>query len=204
MRFRDREDAGQRLADLLDHYRGHSDVVVLALPRGGVPVARVVADRLEAPMDLLLVRKLGVPGREELAMGAIADGDIVLNQDVVRHVEPHEVERVIQREREELRRRNEAYGRTPLEVEGRTVIVVDDGLATGATMRASVQALAQRKPGKVVVAVPTAPEHTVDEFAEIVDEVVCVMTPKPFGSVGQAYKDFSQTTDGEVRRLLTR
>ncbi|RSM80442.1 phosphoribosyltransferase [Kibdelosporangium aridum] len=202
MRFRDREDAGQRLADLLEHYRGHSDVLVLAVPRGGVPVARVVADRLGVPMDLLLVRKLGVPGQEELAMGAIADGDIVLNQEVARHVPQHEIDRVIEQEQEELQRRNNAYGRTPLDVRNRTAIVVDDGLATGASMRAAVQALRQRGPSKIVVAVPTAPEHTCRVFANIVDEVVCVTMPEPFGAVGRAYKDFSQVSDHEVRELL--
>lgn len=167
-----------------------------------MPVARVVADRLELPMDLLLVRKLGVPGHEELAMGAIADGDIVLNWDVANHVPEHEIERVIRQEQEELERRNAAYGRTPLEVRDKTVIVVDDGLATGASMRAAVQALRLRGPSKIVVAVPTAPEYTSRAFTRIVDEVVCVTTPDPFGAVGQAYKDFSQVSDEEVRKLL--
>ncbi len=153
-------------------------------------------------MDLLLVRKLGVPGQEELAMGAIADGDIVLNQEVARHVPQHEIDRVIEQEQEELQRRNNAYGRTPLDVRNRTAIVVDDGLATGASMRAAVQALRQRGPSKIVVAVPTAPEHTCRVFANIVDEVVCVTMPEPFGAVGRAYKDFSQVSDHEVRELL--
>jgi putative phosphoribosyl transferase len=202
MRFRDRRDAGERLADLLEHYRGHSDVIVLAVPRGGVPVARVVADRLDTPMDLLLVRKLGVPGREELAMGAIADGDIVLNEDVVRHVPQHEIERVVRLEQEELHRRNEEYQRTPHDVRGKTAIVVDDGLATGASMRVAVQALKQRGPSRIVVAVPTAPENTCREFTAIVDEVVCVTMPTPFGAVGKVYKDFRQVSDREVRELL--
>jgi putative phosphoribosyl transferase len=205
MRFRDRRDAGRCLADLLRHYRGHPDVIVLALPRGGVPVAYEVADALSVPMDVLLVRKLGVPGQEELAMGAIAGGDVVLNEDVVRDIPLDDVEDVIRREVDELRRRDLAYrsGRPLTDVEGRIVIVVDDGLATGASMRAAVQALRQRNPKKIVAAVPTAPRSARREFAAIVDEIACLVTPEPFGAVGRAYVDFRQVSDDEVRRLLT-
>jgi predicted phosphoribosyltransferase len=204
MRFRDRRDAGRCLADLLRHYRGHPDVIVLALPRGGVPVAYEVATALSVPMDVFLVRKLGVPGQEELAMGAIADGDVVLNDDVVRDIRPDELEDVIRRETGELRRRELAYrsGRPLAAVEGRIVIIVDDGLATGASMRAAVQALRQRNPKKIVAAVPIAPRSARHDFAMIVDEIACLVTPEPFSSVGRAYVDFSQVSDDEVRTLL--
>lgn len=204
MRFSDRRDAGQSLADLLRHYRGHPDVIVLGLPRGGVPVAYEVAVALCVPMDVFLVRKLGMPGQEEFAMGAIADGDVVLNEHVVRQVPPQAVEAVIRRESDELRRRDLEYrgDRPSVAVEGRIVIVVDDGLATGASMKAAVQALRQRNPQKIVAAVPTAPRSTRREFATIVDEFVCLTTPEPFSAVGRAYLDFRQVTDEEVRRLL--
>jgi putative phosphoribosyl transferase len=207
MRFRDRQDAGRTLAELLSRYHGQPDVLVLGLPRGGVPVARVVADTLGTPMDVFLVRKLGVPGHEELAMGAIAAGDVVvLNDDLVSRVPRYEVDLVIQQEARELRRRDEAYrqGRPLPRVDGRTVILVDDGLATGASMKAAVQAINQSQPGKVVVAVPVAPRTACAELATMVDEVHCAVTPDPFGAVGQAYRDFGQVTDREVRKLLPR
>nr|QEO73873.1 hypothetical protein [uncultured bacterium] len=205
MRFSDRRDAGQSLADLLRHYREHPDVIVLALPRGGVPVAYEVAAALGVPMDVFPVRKLGLPGHEELAMGAIADGDVVLNEDIVRHVSRQAVEAVIRRETDELKRRDLEYrgGRPTVDVEGKIVIVVDDGLATGASMKAAVQALRQRNPQKIVAAVPTAPRSTRREFATIVDELACLTTPEPFNAVGRAYRDFHQVTDEEVHRLLS-
>lgn len=205
MRFRDRRDAGRALAELLSRYRGQPGVLVLGLPRGGVPVARVVADTLGAPMDVFLVRKLGLPGQVELAMGAIAAGGVVvLNEDLVSRVPRYEVDLVIQHEARELERRDEAYrqGRPLPWVNGRTVILVDDGLATGASMKAAVQAISQSQPGKVVVAVPVAPRAACAELARLVDEVYCAVTPEPFGAVGQAYRDFGQVTDKEVRKLL--
>ena len=182
---------------------------MLALPRGGVPVAFEVAEALDAPLDVFLVRKLGVPGHEELAMGAIATGGVrVLNEDVIRQLglRDDQIEQVAERERQELRRREEAYrgGRDELRVEGRTVILVDDGLATGATMRAAVQALGQQEPEGVVVAVPTAAPDTCKDFETEVDEVICLTKPRPFFGVGGSYVDFSQTTDQEVRDLLAR
>lgn len=193
------------MAELLSPYRGQPGVLVLGLPRGGVPVARVVADTLGTPMDVFLVRKLGVPGHEELAMGAIAAGGVVvLNEDLVRRVPPYEVDLVIEHEARELKRRDEAYrkGRPLPHVDGRTVILVDDGLATGASMKAAVQAISQSQPRKIVVAVPVAPRATYAELATMVDEMYCAVTPEPFGAVGQAYRDFGQVTDAEVRALL--
>jgi predicted phosphoribosyltransferase len=203
--FQDRREAGRVLAGLLDKYRGGPDV--LGLPRGGVPVAYEVAMALDAPLDVFLVRKLGVPGREELAMGAIASGGvIVLNEDVVRDlaISPETIQHVAQREGKELRRREEAYrqGRPPPDLAGKTVIVVDDGLATGASMRAAIHALRRLRPARIVVAVPAAPESTCQDLSTMVDEVVCATTPSPFVAVGQAYWDFTQTTDEEVRDLL--
>ncbi|HEV7897907.1 MAG TPA: erythromycin esterase family protein [Planosporangium sp.] len=205
--FRDRRDAGRVLAGLLDHYRGQPDVLVLGLPRGGVPVAYEVAMALGAPLDIFGVRKLGVPGREELAMGAIASGGVVvLNDDVVRGlgIRPEVIQRVAEQEGRELLRREQAYreGRPPPDVAGKTVILVDDGLATGASMRAAIQALRQHQPAKIVVAVPAAPASTCQEFSLIVDEMVCATTPSPFFAVGASYWDFAQTTDEEVRNLL--
>ncbi|MDQ1567492.1 MAG: hypothetical protein QOF96_2372, partial [Actinomycetota bacterium] len=205
--FRDRREAGRVLAARLDRYRGRPDVVVLALPRGGVPVAYEVAAALGAALDVFLVRKLGVPGREELAMGAIASGGVVVvNDDVVRALglPPAAVQQVTEREAEELLRREAAYreGRPPPDVADRTVILVDDGLATGSSMRAAVLALRRLHPAHSVVAVPAAPQSTCEELAAEVDEVVCATTPSPFFAVGQSYWDFSQTTDEEVRRLL--
>jgi predicted phosphoribosyltransferase len=205
--FRDRGEAGRTLARLLDRYRGRGDVLVLGLPRGGVPVAYEVATALGAPLDVFLVRKLGVPGREELAMGAIASGGVVvLNDDVVRglRIAPEVIQRVAEQEGRELLRRERAYreGRPPPDVAGKAVILVDDGLATGASMRAAIQALRQHRPAKIVVAVPAAPASTCRELAAIVDEVVCATTPSPFSAVGASYWDFTQTTDEEVRDLL--
>ncbi|MGJ6961494.1 phosphoribosyltransferase [Streptosporangium sp. G11] len=205
--FQDRRDAGRVLAGLLEKYRGRSGVVVLGLPRGGVPVAYELAVALDAPLDVFLVRKLGAPGRAELAMGAISTGGvIVLNEDVTEifGVSPETIRQVARREGQELIRRERAYreGRPPPDLAGRTVIVVDDGLATGASMRAALQALRRFRPARTVVAVPSAPRSACDDLAAMADEVVCATTPSPFFAVGQSYVDFSQTTDEEVRDLL--
>jgi predicted phosphoribosyltransferase len=207
MRFRDRYDAGRRLAAKLGEYAGRDDVVVLALPRGGVPVGAEVARALGAPLDVFLVRKLGVPGHEELAMGAIASGGVrVLNQDVLDQlrIAPKWVDAVAAQELEELTRREAAYrdGRPAPDVRGKTVILVDDGLATGASMKAAVAALRGRGPARIVAAVPVGARETCQELAELADEVVCAETPDPFFAVGSWYADFDQTTDAEVRELL--
>jgi predicted phosphoribosyltransferase len=183
-------------------------VVVLALPRGGVPVAFEVARSLGAPMDVFVVRKLGMPGHPELAMGAIASGGVrVMNEDVFRWYRPSAsaIEAVIRAEHAELERRERAYrdGRPPLPIEGRTVILVDDGLATGSTMRAAVQAVRRLRPARVVVAVPVGARETCEALRKIADEVVCALVPEPFSAVGLWYIDFSQTTDDEVRQLLS-
>jgi predicted phosphoribosyltransferase len=188
-------------------YAGRPDVLVLALPRGGVPVAFEVARALEAPLDIFVVRKLGVPGHEELAMGAIASGGAwVLNNDLIESLNPpfRVIQAVAARERLEIERRERAYrgNRPALEVRGRTVILVDDGLATGASMRAAVAALQRLGPGRLIVAVPTAAPSTCSELGQEVDECICVITPEPFHAVGIWYEDFSQTTDEEVRDLL--
>ncbi len=205
--FRDRTDAGAQLARKLLHYAGRNDVIVLGLPRGGVPVAYEVARELNAPLDVFLVRKLGLPGHEELAMGAIASGGVrVLNEEVVGEfgVSPQVIERVAARETAELERREVLYrrGRPAPEVAGRIAIVVDDGLATGSTMRAAVAALKPQKPARIVVAVPVAAPSTCHELGMIVDEIVCAETPERFFAVGAWYDDFRQTTDEEIRRLL--
>ncbi|MGQ9555818.1 MAG: phosphoribosyltransferase [Anaerolineae bacterium] len=207
--FRDRADAGRALVKKLMAYADRSDVQVLALPRGGVPVAFEVAKALHAPLDVFLVRKLGVPGNEELAMGAIAPGGVrVLNEEVVQglRVPDSVIEAVTAREEEELRRRQQQYrdDLPPPNVRGRTVILVDDGLATGASMRAAVAALRQMQPAKIIVAVPTAAPSACREFQSEVDELVCAITPEPFYGVGLWYDDFSQTSDQEVRDLLKR
>ena len=207
MIFRNRIDAGDRLAEKLEHYASRPDVIVLALPRGGVPVGYEVARTLGVPLDVFLVRKLGVPGREELAMGAIASGGVrVLNEDVISELQipQHWVDLVAARELEELRRREAAYrdGRRAPDVCSKTVIVVDDGLATGASMRAAVAALRKLGPARIVVAVPVGAQQTCDEFRDVADEVVCAETPDPFYAVGSWYADFDQTTDDEVRALL--
>jgi predicted phosphoribosyltransferase len=208
-RFRNRSEAGRQLAAKLAAYAKRPEVIVLALPRGGVPVAYEVAQALEAPLDVFLVRKLGVPGHEELAMGAIASGGVrVINQDVVRAlgIPQAVIDAVAAREQQELERRERLYrgDRPAPDVRGRTVILVDDGLATGATMSAAVQALKQQGAGRVVVAVPIAPPDTCDRLREDVDDIVCAVTPEPFHAVGLWYEDFSQTTDEEVRDLLAR
>lgn len=208
-RFRDRAHAGRVLAEHLSGYGGRGDVVVLALPRGGVPVAFEVARGLGAPLHLFVVRKLGVPGHEELAMGAIASGGIrVLNEQVVREarISRAVIDRVTAAERRELERREEVYRGADLTpaLDGKNVIVVDDGLATGSTMRAAVAAVKQQSPAKLIVAVPAAAPQTCSELGREVDEIVCAVTPEPFYAVGMWYEDFSQTTDEEIRDLLRR
>ncbi len=206
-RFRNRTEAGQFLGRKLARYADRDDVLVLALPRGGVPVAYEVAKRLNAPLDVIIVRKLGVPGQEELAMGALASGGIrVLNGEVVDslRISDEVIDAVAAREEKELVRRERAYRgqRNRIEVEGRIVVLVDDGIATGSTMRAAVNALRQQQPKRVIVAVPTAAASTYREFQNEADEMVAVMAPELFYGVGQWYEDFSQTTDQEVRQLL--
>jgi len=207
MLFRDRADAGRHLLSRLGAYHGRPDVVVLGLPRGGIPVGYEVARGLGAPLDVFVVRKLGVPGQEELAMGAIATGGVrVVNRDVVDalHIPPDVLDRAAEAERRELERRERSYrgDRPEPRVEGRTVILVDDGLATGSTMRAAVQALRQQRPARIVVAVPVAAFATCEELRREVEDVVCFATPEPFMAVGRFYDDFSQTTDEEVHDLL--
>jgi len=207
--FSNRAEAGRQLAEKLDKYAGCKDVIVLGLPRGGVPVAYEVAKRLHAPLDVFIVRKLGVPGFEELAAGAIASGDVrVLNEEVMRAI-PHAheaIEAVTVRETAELERRERIYreGRPPPELRDRIAILVDDGLATGATMRAAVKALRQSGAAKVVVAVPVGPPDTCFELQQLADETTCLSTPPFFQAVGQYYEDFSQTSDADVRELLSR
>lgn len=207
MLYRDRTEAGRELAQKLAEYRGRGDVVVLGLPRGGVPVAFEVAAALHAPLDVFVVRKLGTPGQPELAMGAIASGGVrVLNHDVVRAlgIPDFKIEEVAQAEGEELRRREQQYrgSRPPLDVRDKTVILVDDGLATGSTMRAAAAALKQAGARKIVVAVPVAAEQSCAAVRSDVDDLVCAAMPEPFWAVGQWYRDFDQTTDDEVRSLL--
>jgi predicted phosphoribosyltransferase len=207
MLFVNRRDGGTVLADLLKRYVNRPDVLVLALPRGGVPVAFEVARALNAPLDVFVVRKLGVPGQEELAMGAIATGGArVLNHDVIGYLglSREVIDRVIAREKKELERRERIYrgDRGPVDVKGRTVILVDDGLATGSTMRAAVAALRKEHPSRIVVAVPVAAPEACEELKSEVDETVCAATPRPFLGVGRWYRDFWQTTDEEVHELL--
>lgn len=208
-RFHDRHDAGRRLAALLDSYAGRPDVIVLALPRGGIPVGYEVARALGAPLDVFVVRKLGVPGFEELALGALASGGArVVNNDVVRMYRISEdlLDDVTRMEQAELERREHQYrGDRPFpELAGKTIILVDDGLATGATMRAAVAAVREKAPARVVVAVPVSAAETCAAFRGIADEIVCALTPEAFHAVGLWYEDFSQTTDDEVRDLLAR
>jgi len=207
--FRDRSDAGRQLAAKLAPYADRPDVLVLALPRGGVPVGYEVARELGAPLDVFLVRKLGVPGHEELAMGAVATGGVrVLNDQVVRAlgIPDYVIDAVAEWEERELARRERLYrgDRPPPDVRGKTVILVDDGLATGATMHAAVQALREQQPARIVVAVPTASPEACDELRKEVDDAICAVTPEPFYAVGLWYENFSQTTDEEVRELLAR
>jgi len=205
--FRDRREAGQLLATKLTAYANRPDMLVLALPRGGVPVAYEVARTLGAPMDIFLVRKLGVPGYEELAMGAIATGGVrVLNDELVDglRIPDYVIDEVAAWEQNELERRERLYrgDRPAPDVRGRTVILVDDGLATGATMQAAVKALRSQQPARIVVAVPTAAPETCAQLKAVADDVICAITPEPFHAVGLWYEDFSQTTDEEVRDLL--
>lgn len=205
--FADRQEAGLELAGHLAHYRGRNDVIVLGLPRGGVPVAAEVARELGAPLDIFLVRKLGVPSHRELAMGAIASGGVrVLNAEVVSWygIGASEIEQVAQEEQVELERRETAYrdGRPPADLGGKVVVLVDDGLATGSTMKAAIQAVRQRAPARVVVAVPVGAPQTCRDFIRVADEVVCARTPEQFSAVGLWYRNFSETSDDEVRALL--
>jgi putative phosphoribosyl transferase len=206
--FRDRDEAGRSLARELSQYAGRNDVVVLALPRGGVPIGFEIAHALHAPLDIFLVRKLGVPGYEELAMGAIASGGtMVLNDNVLRssRITQEQIEQTRQREARELLRREAAFrDGPPLKVAGRICILVDDGLATGSTMRAAVLALKEQGPSRVVVAAPVASADVCEEFQSFADEVVCLYTPDPFMAVGHWYDDFTQLTDDDVRGYLER
>jgi putative phosphoribosyl transferase len=208
-RFRDREEAGRALAEDLRRYAGRRDMVVLGLPRGGVVVAFEVARELGVPLDIFLVRKLGAPGHEELAAGAVASGDVMLlNDDVVRElgINARQIEQIATRERGLLARREAIYRghSSPVALSGKTVILVDDGLATGATMRTALASARRLDPARIVVAVPTAPAETCTTLAAEADEVVCLMTPSPFFSVGEWYEDFGQTSDDEVVALLER
>ena len=205
--YEDRRHAGIELAAHVGHLHGRGDLVVLALPRGGVPVAHEVARALNAPLDILLVRKLGLPGHGELAMGAIASGGVrVLNEDVIGQyrVAAAVIDDVARKEQAELARRERTYraGRAPIELRDRIVLLVDDGLATGSTMKAAVQAVRAQRPSRVIVAVPVGSPDGCREFADIADEVVCARTPEHFTAVGQWYRDFSETTDQEVHDLL--
>ncbi|MDW7733194.1 MAG: phosphoribosyltransferase [Methanolobus sp.] len=205
--FKDRTDAGRKLAEELAEYSGRKDVILLALPRGGVPVAFEVAKELGLELDVFIVRKLGAPGYEELAMGAISSGGTkVMNMGVVQslQISGAAIDSVVAAERKELERREELYrkGKPKLDVTGKTAILIDDGLATGATMKAAVQALRTQDPEKIIVAVPTASREACEEFAADVDKTVCLTTPEPFYGVGAWYEDFSQTSDKEVCDLL--
>ena len=208
-RFRDRHDAGRRLAAELGAYAHRPDVIVLALPRGGVPVGFEVATALGVPLDVFVVRKLGVPWHEELAMGAIATGDVeVLDRDLIRiaHVSDAQLDEVRATERAELVRRERLYrrDRPAPNLFGKIVILVDDGLATGSSVRAAISALRMEAPQRIVVAVPVSAPVTCDAFRDIVDEIICAETPEPFHAVGEWYDDFAQTTDAEVHELLER
>jgi putative phosphoribosyl transferase len=208
-RFRDRQEAGQQLAARLTPYAKRDDIVVLALPRGGVPVAFEVARALEAPLDIFLVRKLGAPGHPEFAIGAIASGGVrVLSLDVIAElgIPPEIIEEVAERERLEIERREKAYhgNRPPLALRGKTVIVVDDGLATGSTMEAAVKALREYHPAKIIVAAPVGSADSCRRMRAVADEAICLQTPEPFNAVGQWYQVFDQTTDAEVVELLRR
>ncbi|MBD2113058.1 MULTISPECIES: phosphoribosyltransferase [Cyanophyceae] len=207
MLFKNRVDAGQRLANLLQPYANRPDVTVVALPRGGVPVAAEVANALSAPLDILIVRKLGIPGFRETAMGSIASGNFLyFNQDLIRRlaITPEEIDVVVQHEQEELRRREQVYrdDLTPLDLRDRIVILVDDGLATGATIQVAIEAVKQQRPRKLIVAVPVADREVCDSVGTAVDRIICAETPQPFYAVGLWYEEFAQTSDDEVRSLL--
>lgn len=207
-RFFDRRDAGRQLASKLGKYADRQDVILLALPRGGVPVAYEVANIIKAPLDVFIVRKLGLPGKEELAIGAIASGGTrILNEDIVRalHIDRSTIDKITEREKLELQRRERQYrGNRPApDVRGRTVILVDDGLATGASMMAAVHALRTRQPAQIIVAVPAAAPQAIRLLRLTVDEAVYVIAPEHFEGVGKWYEDFSQTTDEEVQTLLS-
>lgn len=206
--FRDRQQAGMRLADSLKAHAGQKNTIVLALPRGGVPVGFAVAKALSLPLDVLLVRKLGLPGHEEFAMGAVASGGVkVLSQDTLSrfHVPEQAIEIVLQREMKELERRERKYraGRSPLVLKGRTAILVDDGLATGSTMLAAVASLKQREVARIVAAVPVGAQEACEKIAQAVNEVICLYRPEPFYAVSPWYEEFGQTTDEEVVALLS-
>ncbi|MBV8847386.1 MAG: phosphoribosyltransferase [Bryobacterales bacterium] len=207
--FRDRAGAGRVLGGILKPVIPGGDLIVLALPRGGVPVGFEVAEALHADLDVFLVRKLGVPGQEELAMGALASGGVrVLNEKLIEHlgIPDSVIDQIAAREQREIERREHLYrdGRSPQPVQGRTVILVDDGLATGATMLAAAIAVRESRPKQIVVAVPVASRETCDDFRKRVDRVVCAATPEPFSAVGEWYEHFTQTTDEEVQQLLAR
>jgi predicted phosphoribosyltransferase len=206
--FRDRMHAGQTLVAALAAWRGQADVLVLALPRGGVPVAYEIASALALRLDLMLVRKLGTPGHKEMAMGAIASGGVqVLNEDVIHYlnISPATIDAAVHEEVLELRRRDQAYrGERPAPaLAGQQVILVDDGLATGATMRAAIAAVRRQAPARIIVAVPVAPAETLAMLRPLVDQLICPLTPEPFFAIGQCYRDFAQTTDEEVKTLLS-
>ena len=205
--FHDRIDAGRQLAKKLSHYAGKKDVVVLGLPRGGVPVAYEVAQALKAPLDVFLVRKLGVPGQGELAMGAIALGGVkILNHEIMEytHVKDYQVQEVVERETEELNRRNKLYrqGHDPLLLKDKIVILIDDGVATGSTLKAAITALREEKVEKIIVAVPVAPPDTIRELSKLSDELICLDQPFTFFAISAYYEDFSQISSEEVIRLL--
>jgi predicted phosphoribosyltransferase len=205
--FKDRTEAGKRLANELSDYENRDDVIILGLARGGVPVAFEIAKEINVPMDVFLVRKLGVPSQKELAMGAIASGGIrILNDDVINmlRISDRAIDHVANEEQQELERREREYrgNRQKIDVKDRVSILVDDGLATGASMRAAVRALRQMEPAKIVIAVPVAAPDTCDAFKDKVDEIICLATPEPFYAIGAWYDNFSQTTDEEVRSIL--
>jgi len=209
MKFRNRSEAGRLLVRSLQQYKNRPHVLVLALPRGGVPVGYEIAKALNAPLDVFIVRKLGVPGHEELAMGAIATGGTrVLSSTVIEqlNIPPSVIDHVVSREKEEIRRREYLYrgNNPPPDASDKIVILVDDGLATGSTMKAAISALRQQNPEKIVVTVPTAPADTCEELKGQADEVICAATPEPFYAVGLWYDDFAQTTDEEVKELMRR
>ncbi len=209
IRFRNREEAGQLLALELGHYANRKDLLILALPRGGVPIAHEISRVLHAPLDVLVVRKLGVPGHEEMAMGAIATGGIrMLNQQMITalRISPEAVAEVDRLEHEELARRERAYREMnpPLDAKGKTVILVDDGIATGSTMQVAIASLRRHDVARIVVAAPVAPPSVVTMLRQLADEVVCFQMPEDFGGVGRWYDDFSQTSDKEVRKLLSK